>query len=109
MRSILISSTLLLLAACGGGAPEQPAAPAIPQEPSEFQNQVAALTDSERNGVFIRAIRDAGKPCQGVTESKLSPDKWNGGPLWLARCNDGVWYGVALGREGTAQIVSRAR
>ena len=108
MVRILISPVVLLLAACGGGAPE-PTAPAGPEEASEFQNQVAELPEGQRNGVFIRAIRDAGKDCQGVTESKLSPDKWNGGPLWLARCNDGVWYGVALGREGTAQIVSRAR
>ena len=93
---------LILLAGCDD-APSNVAAPA-PQAPSAFQNAVAALSDDERNIVFIRAIRDAGRNCQGVTESTRQGEAATGEPVWVARCNDGATYSVAFGRDGTAQV-----
>lgn len=97
---------LALLAACDGSSPTMPA-PEPKQPPSAFQNQVAALPDGQRNAVFIRAIRDAGFDCQGVTESRRGGEGLRGEPLWIATCNDKKHYGVLLGRDGTAQVVTR--
>ena len=102
MRNPIPLVALMLLAACDG-APDNVAAP-VPQEPSAFQNAVAALSPPERNMVFIRAIRDANKNCQGVTESTRQGEAATGEPLWVARCTDGATYAVVLGRDGTAQV-----
>lgn len=102
MRIPILASTLLL-AACGG-APTNTATP-VPEGPSAFQNQVAALSDGERNLVFIRAIRDSGKDCQGVTGSERKDVAASPDPLWIATCQGGATYGVLIGRDGTAQVV----
>lgn len=100
MRIVLAAA--LALSACDS----QPAAPPpLPQGPSAFQKQVAALTDAQRNAVFIRAIRDAGHDCQGVTGSVAKPPV-GGDPLWHATCSDKATYGVVIGREGTATVVA---
>ena len=93
------------LAGCSGSEPAPVASP-TPSGPSEFQARVAALSEGERNAVFIRAIRDAGKDCQGVTGSQRRSDAAGGEPLYVATCTDGASYGVLLGREGTAQVVA---
>lgn len=98
---------VLLLAGCGGGTPSQPAAQPTTEPPSAFQNQVAALPEGQRKGVFIRAIRDAGFDCQGVVEAHRQGDGLNGDPLYVAQCSDKKYYGILLGRDGTAQVVTR--
>jgi hypothetical protein len=95
----------LALAACGDPAPQNVAAP-VPQAPSAFQNQVAALDDGPRNAVFIRAIRDAGQDCQQVTKSEAKGDGPGGDPLWHATCSGGATYGVLIGRDGTATVIA---
>lgn len=98
MRILLILP--LALAACD----TKPAAPPAPQGPSDFQKQVAALDPAQRNALFIRAIRDAGHDCQGVTQSEAKPPV-GGDPLWHATCSDKATYGVVIGRDGTATVI----
>jgi len=105
MRGCALVLLLGSLAGCGGGGTPTPVASSTPNGPSEFQSRVAALAPGERNAVFIRAIRDAGKDCQGVTESQRRNDAAGGEPLYVAKCTDGASYGVLLGRDGTAQVV----
>lgn len=93
------------LTACGG-APAGKAPAPVAEGPSAFQNQVAALPESERNIVFIRAIRDANHDCQGVTGSLRQGEAADGSPLYIARCDDGASYAVVIGRDGTAEVVS---
>ncbi len=107
MRTMLIWGIAVTLAACGK-APEREAAKA-PEPPSAFQNSVAALAEPERNIVFIRAIRDADRDCQGVTKSERRGTGTRGDPLYVATCNDGASYGVLIGRNGTAQVVGAPR
>jgi len=105
MRGCALVLLLGSLAGCGGSETPTPVASSTPNGPSEFQSRIAALPAGERNAVFIRAIRDAGKDCQGVTESQRRDDAASGEPLYVAKCTDGASYGILLGREGTAQVV----
>ena len=98
MRTILFA--VLALAACD----RAPAPPPAPKGPSAFQKQIAALDPAQRNAVFIRAIRDAGHDCQGVTKSEAKPEAAGGEPLWHAICSDKATYGVLIGRDGTATV-----
>lgn len=106
MRAMPMLLAMTLLSACDP-APTQPAAKPSPLPPSEFQKKVAALTDAERRIVFIRAIRDAGKDCQGVETAERQPDLPTGEQYFVATCTDGTKYGVLLGRTDTAKIISR--
>ncbi len=106
MRLLFASLVALPLAACGGGS-DTPAATATPKAAateSEFQAKVAALDPAARNGVFIRAIRDAGLNCQEVTES--TKDKKPG--MWGVRCGDGTGYAVQIAPDGTATVFAPA-
>jgi hypothetical protein len=108
MPPILLS--LAVLAACG----------AEPQATNNSQtNTVAAADDvdylarirsmpqGQRNAVFLRAIRDANQPCQGVTE--LTEVTGTGGPAtWAARCDDGGRWVVSIAPNGTATVSSQA-
>jgi hypothetical protein len=65
------------------------------------------MGDRERNVVFVRALMDAGLPCDGVASSERLPDQ-DGKPLWRANCKTpGGSHLIAITPDGTAQIVSR--
>ncbi|RYY45417.1 MAG: hypothetical protein EOP59_04500 [Sphingomonadales bacterium] len=113
---------MLLLAACGGGAPADNAANAI--EPSAANGaeanavgnalggenitaRVLAMSDRERNVVFVRALMDAGLVCDGVTASERLADV-DGQPMWRADCKaPGGSHMVTVTPDGTAKIMSR--
>ena len=72
---------------------------------------VLALNDNQRNGVFYRALEDAGLACQRVTSSERMPDQ-DGKPLWRANCGGKIAsantsHMITITPDGTAQIVSR--
>lgn len=67
---------------------------------------VLGMSDRQRNVVFIRAILDAGLPCQSVTSSERLPDQ-DGRPLWRANCDGGTSHMISITPDGTANIVSR--
>jgi hypothetical protein len=96
----------LMLAACGGGG-ERPldnaAEVADNAAATNYQAEVAALNDTQRHMVLIRAIRDANLDCQQVTESEQMAGE---GLIYRARCGDGRDHIVAITPDGTAQIVS---
>jgi hypothetical protein len=96
----------LMLAACGPSAEQQAAAnqAAITnqQEASAMATQVAALAPGQRDGVFIRAIRDAGLPCQGVTSS----EKGDKPGSWVATCQEGSRHIITFGANGMANVTS---
>ncbi len=105
MRTTLLLALPLALVACGGPSPAGNSAAPTPAAPSDFQKQVAALDAAQRNAVFIRAIRDAGHDCQGVTGSEAKGTA-GGDPLWHATCSNKATYGVVIGRDGTATVVA---
>lgn len=66
---------------------------------------VLAMSDRQRNVVFIRALMDAGIDCQSVSSSVRLPDQ-DGKPLWRANCPSGA-HMISITPDGTANIVSR--
>ncbi|WP_380872241.1 hypothetical protein ACFB49_31840 [Sphingomonas sp. DBB INV C78] len=106
----LIAATILALplAACGKPASEGGTASANITVPAgDYAERLRAMTDTERNAVFYRAIHDAGRPCQQVTEATAIPDV-NGQPAWAATCEDKSRWVIILGNAGVVQVASAA-
>ena len=104
MRALILLP--VLLAACGERTETAPAPTAAPKRAfSNVQNRVLSLTDAQRHGVFLRAIRDGDKPCQGVAEDVRQDDQ-GGNPVWVARCTDDHAYAIAVDRNGVAQVAT---
>jgi len=94
------------LAACERGAPEADDK-SIKVPSGDYQARLQALPEGQRNAVFIRALRDARRPCQAVEGSAPAGDI-NGAPAWTAVCEDGVHWVIVIGANGVAQITNAA-
>lgn len=106
MRTILFAS-VLMLAACQGSPPAPENVAEEAGGALNTQNQIADLADGERNGVFIRAIRDAGQDCQFV-ESSEPAGSYQDFPMWHARCDNGRTYTIVIANGGEAQVIDGA-
>lgn len=91
----------LALAACGDGAEVKD----IEVAEGNYQARLQAMPEGQRNAVFIRALRDAGQPCQGVESSAYQGER-EGAPTWTARCTDSGDWLILLGGDGIVQVVS---
>jgi hypothetical protein len=116
MRMIHLSAVALLvvaLAGCGGGAEEGASANAANAAaeptvtPAATQNALETLPEGQRNGVFVRAVRDAGLECQHVASSERAGEH-QGLPLWRVRCTGGLEYTIVIGNDGVAAILNPA-
>ena len=108
MRKVLIATGLALgLAGCGDGA-EAPNANVVNEAAADedFGNRIAQLPEGQRNGVFIRAIRDSGEECQHVESSTRGADH-QGYPTWSATCAGGGSYTIVI-TGGVAQVLNDA-
>lgn len=104
MRVPIIVALTLPLAACGSGA-EPPSATNISAPEDDYVARIRALSPGQRDGVLLRAVRDAGRDCQQVTKSDAIPDVM-GAPAWTATCdNGGIWV-VAFNPGGVATVTS---
>lgn len=72
-----------------------------------YQQQLRAMGDGQRNAVFIRALRDAGLPCQGVRASSYLGTNL-GNASWTASCEDDSQWLITVGAGDVAQIMSIA-
>lgn len=112
MRKIHVAMAgVLLLSACGGGgekaANDAAANVAVTNaaDTTNYQAEVIALPPTARDGVFLRAVRDAGFNCQEVTQAeRFEPVKGN--PTWRVYCGK-TPHIISITRDGTAQITSR--
>lgn len=77
--------------------------------PDNALADVLALNDRQRDGVFMRALTDAGIPCDGVSGSERLADR-NGQPLWRATCKgiNGTNHLITVTPDGIAHIISRS-
>ena len=110
MRKIIPAAALglaLALAGCGDDAAPPPANDAASNDSVDVAEQLAALPEGQRNGVFIRAIRDAGEECQHVIASSRAGE-YQGRPVWSAQCDGGSSWTIVVTRDGTAQMINDA-
>ncbi|MDQ4088180.1 MAG: hypothetical protein M3177_09275 [Pseudomonadota bacterium] len=73
--------------------------------PEAIQNRLEAMPEAQRNGVFIRAIRDARQDCQNV-ESSQRAGEHQGFPVWTATCDGGGTFSIVIMNDGTAAVLS---
>ncbi|WP_448661334.1 hypothetical protein ACG3SL_11830 [Sphingomonas sp. CJ20] len=114
-RLVLTAVAALMVAGCQP-ANEQTPANTTTTEPANIADNaqgegnvlatVLTMSDRERNVVFIRAIMDAGLPCQEVKASTRMPDQ-DGKPLWRADCVGGASHMISITPDGTANIITR--
>ena len=105
MRLTMMGGMTLLLAACQGADKKGPA----PDQSSRATNYVAevkALPEARHKALFFRAIRDAGLPCQTVTQAEQIDDGAKN-PTWRAQCEDGSAHLVQVTPKGTLYVTSR--
>jgi len=105
MRIPTIAILILSLVACGRGSQESNASAA--NAARSAGNQVAALSQGQRDAVFIRAIRDARLECQRV-QGSVPAGEYRGMPVWRARCQGGGEWVIVVANDGTAQILNPA-
>ncbi len=114
MRPLLVAAALFALGGCGNkvdnAAEPQQAATNVAQNATNSADdvaaKVAALNDDQRNGVFLRAIRDAEIPCRDVIKSERLEDS-AGTPTWRAQCELGDAHLILIKPDGSAQVMSR--
>lgn len=112
MRKTLFALTgAALLSACGGGnttneVTANQLAAENAADATNYQAEVMALSPQLRDGVFLRALRDAGFNCQEITEVEAR-EPVSGNPAWRVQCS-GVPHIVSISRDGTAKILSRS-
>lgn len=107
MRASLIALCALATAACSGGGQNQAAGGNAAKAAAPVTNQVAALSEGQRDAVFIRAIRDAGFDCQHVERSVAAGTIQNL-PAWRATCQGGGEWTIVVAADGTAQVIPPA-
>ena len=95
---------LLALGGCERGTPEEDTKK-IDVPEGDYQARLQALPEGQRNAVFIRALRDAGRDCQGVTSSAFQ-GAIQGRPTWTVRCEDGIGWVILIGKAGVAEVVN---
>ncbi|HWT13632.1 MAG TPA: hypothetical protein VN231_12815 [Allosphingosinicella sp.] len=99
-----IAAFLIAAAGCGEQA-EAPANVAAAPGDADVQNRLAAMPEGQRNGVFIRAIRDARQECQHV-ESSVPAGEHQGFPVWNATCSGGGTWTIVVMNDGTATVLN---
>lgn len=114
MRNFIpVIAAALLATGCGDGAEPVPGnaanemAVANAGDAINYQAEVIALPLNARQGVFLRAVRDAGLTCQEVTESERLDDR-EGNPTWRAICDGDSPHLISISRDGTAKVMSRS-
>lgn len=104
-RALLAAIALLPLAACDSGGSAQRNAADTDGAQGNAIARMQLLNEGERNATLFRAIRDANRDCQGVVRSTPG-DPVQGKPAWIATCDNGGEWLVAIGADGTALVTN---
>lgn len=104
IRLLVPAGALLMLSACG--SPQQDAAVAtntITVPTGEYAAKIRALPERQRQGVFLRAIRDTGRDCQEVTAAP-EVGSIDNAPTWAVTCDKRARWLVAIDANGIATV-----
>jgi hypothetical protein len=103
-RAVSIGAVcLLLLGGCGNQPAQQGNAAAI----QDYQTQLTAMGEADRNLTFMRAIHDAGWQCQQVQSSVPRPPIQDQ-PAWKAVCDGHEEWAIQVGKTGIAHVSKEA-
>ena len=118
MRLFIIGMAALTLSACNGASERNETVPPVENAAAAVDNATNAanavdyvtaiqnLSQTEQQGVFLRAIRDADLPCRDVISvEQVEPMQKQ--PTWRAQCDQGEAHLIMVKPDGNAQIVSR--
>lgn len=70
---------------------------------AQFGDRVRALPEGQRNGVFLRAIRDGGQACQDIT-GQYEAAAVAGKPTWVVTCDKTKPWVISFGGNGIAIV-----
>lgn len=101
---IAVFGTTLALCACSGTAGEANQSGSAEAAGETDAQRIAEMNAGERNGVFYRALRDAGHDCQNVVRSRRAGES-EGASIWRAVCRGGRSWFIAVTPNGYAQIL----
>jgi hypothetical protein len=102
--AVAVPALALAVAACHSPRGQAAGNSAAATSSGQFANQLAALPEGQRNGAVLRAVTDAGFPCQKI-EHAAAHAPIGGKPAWAIACDHDNDY-VALAISGdTLQII----
>jgi hypothetical protein len=101
----MTGAAMLVLTTAGCGGANRNAVVANEAAAEKTGSAVAALSEGQRNAVFIRAIRDAGLECQHV-ESSTPAGTDRGRPVWRATCRGNRQWTIVIGDNNDARILN---
>ena len=102
--SVIIALALgLALSGCGSAEEDGDAVQGQAVNSADVRS-LDAMSEAERHGVLLRALRDGGHDCQAVVSAKRAGVS-EGVPLWQAFCRGGRSWIIAVTANGYAQIV----
>jgi hypothetical protein len=111
MRLVMTSAAALalVLAGCNKAPSEKPANNAAAANASgpkvDYVAEIRAMDPPLRRGTFLRAIRDAGQPCQEVRK-EYETEPVGGQASWSAECDNGAQWIVIVQRDGNAKVTN---
>ena len=103
--AVLAASACGPLAPTGGNEADTGTGSAPAAAETDYQQRLRTMAAGQRDAVFIRALRDAGIPCQGVEASSYLGTN-SGNASWTASCEDRSQWLITVGSSGVAQIMS---
>ena len=105
MKVTLFGAVLAAVVLAGCQRSQQPATSGNTAMPAaDYERQLAALPEASRDGVFMRAITDAGFDCQKV-ESAATHAPVEGRPAWAVQCEHDRRYVMLINPGGIVQVV----
>ncbi len=104
MPAFLLAAPLLLVA-CGQGASTEEPVTNVTVPEGNYVQAIRTMPAGQRTGVMFRAIRDAGRECQQVTDVKEA-QAIDGAPTWVAVCDGSTRWLVAINADGIATVTN---
>lgn len=102
MTRASLVATAILLTACSRPVPS------VVTKSSDIAGGVGKvdhLRAWDRRGLLFRAVRDAGWPCDRITE-EAAMGRNHGNPIWRVRCEGNRYYLVEVAQGGAVILVS---
>ncbi|WP_448657823.1 hypothetical protein ACPVPU_10140 [Sphingomonas sp. CJ99] len=100
----LMLAATLATGCSGGDAPAPEASPTVSADGLNYIEEVEKLPQEQQHIVFIRAIRDARRECQGVVAAVKAEEVGPG--AWRVRCTDDGGHLIRIAADGNARVTS---